>query len=73
MYCGRYSERIVILCNGGVKSSNRPENSPDCSFHFRLMNAVMKEINRKAWDRELLEDDGELSGDLNFEIGNYYE
>ncbi|WP_145714435.1 hypothetical protein [Chitinophaga japonensis] len=73
LYCGRYSGRIVILCNGGVKTSRLPENSPDCRPHFELMNALMKNINKRVWERTLSEKDGILTGDLNFEIGDCYD
>lgn len=36
LYCVRISDQIVILLNGGIKSSAKVQDSPDCIAHFRF-------------------------------------
>ena len=36
LYCVRVSDQIVILLNGGIKTSEKVQDSPDCIAHFRL-------------------------------------
>lgn len=73
LYCGRYSHNIVILCNGGIKTSNLAQTSPDCQPHFDLMNALMKQINERVAEKMLREVNKKLEGNLHFEIGDCYE
>lgn len=73
LYCGRFSRHIVILCNGGIKTSNSAQNSPNCKPHFELMNALMKAIDKRIREGDLKEENGRLTGNLKFEIGNCYE
>lgn len=47
LYCWRCNDSVVLLGNGGVKTSKKAKDSPDCYPHFELMNAVVKEIKRK--------------------------
>ena len=36
LYCVRVSDQIVILLNGGIKTSEKVQDSPDCIAHFRF-------------------------------------
>jgi hypothetical protein len=36
LYCTVLSENVVILFNGGIKTSQKPQNCPNVSGHFRL-------------------------------------
>ena len=47
LYCWRCNDGVVLLGNGGVKTSKKAKDSPDCYPHFELMNAVVGEIKRK--------------------------
>ncbi len=46
LYCIWISEEIVILSNGGVKKSQKTEDSPDLMPHFRFIKSMGKQINR---------------------------
>lgn len=39
------SDEIVILANGGMKTSQRVQDSPDALPYFRFANAMSKQIN----------------------------
>lgn len=68
LYCLRVSDEIVILGNGGIKTSNLVQNSPDALPHFEIMNQVsfilkkMKEYNRISFQGK------EIKGNLSFYI-----
>jgi hypothetical protein len=53
LFCIRLSDSIVILGNGGIKSSLKTQNSPDLSTKFYLMGTIADAINqllqRKEW------------------------
>lgn len=46
LYCVRVSDQIVILLNGGVKTSEKVQDSPDCIAHFRLAVQFCKLLDR---------------------------
>lgn len=46
LYCLRCCERVVILGNGGLKSSDLVKQSPDCYPHFLVMNAIAVAFRR---------------------------
>jgi hypothetical protein len=46
LYCIWISEEIVILANGGIKTSQKTEDSPDLMPHFRFIKRMGKQINR---------------------------
>ena len=64
LYCIRVSDEIVILLNGGVKTSQRVQDSPDLIGKFRFANRVSTEIIKKITDRDLIIRGNELEGDL---------
>lgn len=45
LYCIWISEEIVILANGGIKKSQKTEDSPDLMPHFRFIKSMGKQIN----------------------------
>lgn len=45
LYCLRISDEVVILANGGIKSSQTVQDSPDLLPHFRFVNAMSKQID----------------------------
>jgi len=51
LYCVCISEEIVILANGGIKTSQQAQDSPDVLPHFRFANAMSKQINELIRDR----------------------
>jgi hypothetical protein len=46
LYCIWISEEIVILANGGIKTSQKTEDSPDLMPHFRFIKSMGKQINK---------------------------
>ena len=45
LYCVCVSEQIVILGNGGLKTAQKVQDSPDVLPHFRFANAMSKQIS----------------------------
>lgn len=46
LYCYRLSEQIVILFNGGVKTTAKAQDCPNVAPHFRFANRVSHSIER---------------------------
>ena len=44
LYCIRLSDRIVVLCNGGIKTRDGAEFCPNVSSHFRFANRVADKL-----------------------------
>jgi hypothetical protein len=51
LYCVPISEQIVILANGGVKTSQQVQNAPNVLPHFRFANAMAKQIDQLIRER----------------------
>jgi hypothetical protein len=66
LFCLRMSDEIVILLNGGIKSSQKTNDSPDLAGKFRFAQQVSKAIDLKIKHRELQVVGKQLIGD--FEI-----
>jgi hypothetical protein len=45
LYCVCISDKIVILANGGIKTSQKVQDSPDLLPHFRFANEMSKQIS----------------------------
>ena len=54
LYCVRLSDNIVILANGGVKTSQKVQDSPDLLRHFHFANNMSKQITDLIRQRELI-------------------
>lgn len=68
LYCHRISNELVILGNGGIKSSQSVQKSPDAFPHFEVINTVAFVIQMKL-EYEQIEITGKsISGDLTFFI-----
>jgi hypothetical protein len=46
LYCVPINEQIVILANGGIKTAQQVQNSPNVLAHFRFANAMAKQIDQ---------------------------
>ncbi len=68
LYCIRVSDEILILGNGGIKSSQKVQDSPDVYPAFRIINKVEKEFRRRRSIGEITITGREIEGDLEFEI-----
>ena len=44
LYCIRLSDEIVILANGGLKTSQTVQNSPQLMAHFRFANRMAQQL-----------------------------
>jgi len=66
LYCYRVNDHILILGNGGIKTSKKVKDSPDCLPHFELMNHVAKKVYWALKDDLLRIKERELTGKLNF-------
>ncbi len=64
LYCLRISESIVILLNGGIKESQKVQDSPDLIGKFRFANKISKVVTEKLIRKELLVGEKKLIGDL---------
>jgi hypothetical protein len=45
LYCIRLTNEVVILLNGGVKTTNTAQDCPNVKHHFRFAQAVAKAID----------------------------
>jgi hypothetical protein len=68
LYCLRVSDEIVILGNGGIKSSKLVQNSPDALPHFELMNLVAFILKMKNENDQIYFQGKGIEGDLSFYI-----
>jgi hypothetical protein len=66
LYCYRINDETIILGNGGIKTSKKVQDSPDCFPHFELMNHVAKKVYWGLKDNEITVSKGELEGKLTF-------
>jgi hypothetical protein len=54
LYCVKINENIVVLFNGGIKSSQTVQNSPDLIIKFREAQNFAKRIWQAIQDKEIL-------------------
>lgn len=66
LFCLRITDEVVILLNGGIKSSQKTNDSPDLAAKFRTAQQVSKAIHAKLRNRELQIMDKKLVGDFEF-------
>jgi hypothetical protein len=56
LYCIRLSDEIVILANGGRKTSQTVQNSPELMPHFRFANKMAQQLIELIQSGELVLD-----------------
>jgi hypothetical protein len=66
LFCLRLSDSVVILLNGGIKSSQKTSDSPDLAAKFRLAQNLSKAIDRQIRNRDIQIIRKEIIGDLEF-------
>ena len=54
LYCIRLSDEIVILANGGRKTSQTVQNSPELMTHFRFANKMAQQLIELVQSGELV-------------------
>jgi hypothetical protein len=74
-YCCRLNDNMVVFGNGGIKTSQKVQDSPDCEPHRKFLIAFMAEFEEKIRTKELnWNSDNELVTDeensLYFEFGD---
>lgn len=53
LYTIRICDHIVILLNGGIKTTNHPQKCPNVSSHFRFANQISSKLDEKFAEREI--------------------
>lgn len=66
LYCYRVNDEILVIGNGGIKSSKKVKDSPDCYPHFQLMNHVAKKMYWGLQDKKIIIKSRQLSGLLEY-------
>ena len=64
LFCLRMTDEVVILLNGGIKSSQKTNDSPDLVAKFRLAQQLSKAIDAQLRNRTLRIIGKKLVGDL---------
>ena len=64
LFCLRISSEIVILFNGGIKESQKTQDSPDLIAKFRFAQRACRAINEKIKDKDLKINNLQLIGDF---------
>lgn len=54
LYCIRLTDEIVILANGGCKTSQTVQNSPELVTHFRFANKMAQQLIELIQSGELV-------------------
>lgn len=68
LYCYRINDQIVILGNGGIKSSKAVQDSHDAFPHFEVMNTVSFVTKLNLGNRKWFISEKEIIGELRFFI-----
>ncbi|AUD04055.1 hypothetical protein [Spirosoma pollinicola] len=61
LYCIRLSDEIVILANGGRKTSQTVQNSPELMTHFRFANKMAQQLIELIQSGELVLDGKQIA------------
>lgn len=74
-YCVRINKNMVVFGSGGVKTSQKSQDSPDCEPYRLFMVSFAKEFQRKIMENELRWDSANklievVNNALYFEFGN---
>ncbi|MDX2250598.1 MAG: hypothetical protein SF052_27700 [Bacteroidia bacterium] len=64
LYCIPLPPGIMILCGGGLKTSQKVQDSPDLLRHFRFANKIATEITNSLVNGELAVEDIKLKGNM---------
>lgn len=66
LYCCRVSDEILILGNGGRKTSQKVKNSPDAFPHFQIINGLAFVLKLREANGTITISNNQLSGELKF-------
>lgn len=68
LYCIRISDDLLILGNGGVKSSQKVQDSPDAYPSFLNIITIQREFAKRRNRNEITISGREIEGNLNFDL-----
>lgn len=68
LYCIRLSDDVVILLNGGIKSSQTAQGSTDLKQHFDFANKISEIITTKIIENDIQIKYKLIEGDLEIEV-----
>ena len=57
LYCTRLRHNIVVLFNGGIKSSQKVSDSPDLNLKFREAQSFTRKIDKAIQEKDILVDE----------------
>lgn len=60
LYCYRISDSIIVLFNGGIKSSDTAQGSPDVSFKFYEAQSYVSKIESAIIDKIITIEDSQI-------------
>lgn len=66
LYCYRINNNILVLGNGGIKTSQKVQDSPDAYPHFQIINDLAFAVNLKISQGKVIISENKLSGNLTF-------
>ena len=67
LYCFRLNDKILIIGNGGIKTTKKVQDSPDCFPYFNLMNDLAYKLEYRLGESGSVKvNDKELKGNLRF-------
>ena len=53
LYCFRLNEHVVVLFNGGIKTTDKAQDCPNVSQYFKQANNIVKKLNELFYENEL--------------------
>ncbi|MCA2721215.1 MAG: hypothetical protein IM574_14440 [Cytophagales bacterium] len=68
LYVIRLSDQMIILGNGGIKTSQKVQDSPDAFPHFDTIVTIEKIIRKRRSEGQITITGRKLSGNLDFDI-----
>ncbi len=68
LYCLRLNDNVVILFNGGIKTTDYPQDCPNVRRHFNMANTLAKKITEAITDNEIEVSEDDILYDNDFEI-----
>ena len=68
LYCIRVSDDVLILGNGGVKTTQKVQDSPDCYPAFYDITSIERIFRKRKANGQIKISGRKIEGNLNFEI-----
>lgn len=68
LYCIKGHKYCLILGGGGIKSSQKVQDSPDAYPHFKTIQAIEKAFRQSLAEKEISWEGDYLAGNLTLEI-----